>query len=76
MSQEQAKPIDLSVHETAYPTTSNPHQEAEVIDEINDLNDAVYDDDNVDASYPEPFDTDNEQTLADKQMTIANLSAS
>ncbi|WP_414543821.1 hypothetical protein [Nostoc sp. CCY0012] len=76
MNQEQGKPIDLSVHETSYPSKSRPHQEAEVIDEINDLNDAVHDDENVDAEKSEPFDTGSEQTLADRQITIANLSAS
>jgi hypothetical protein len=76
MNQEQGKPIDLAVHETAYPSTSRPHQETEVIDEINDLNDAVDGGENVDAEHPEPFDTGSEQTVADRQMTIANLSAS
>ncbi|MBE9049820.1 hypothetical protein IQ243_05265 [Nostocales cyanobacterium LEGE 11386] len=76
MTNKPQKPINLSVHESSDPRVISPNSDQAVSADINDLNDSVHDHENVDVPTPEPFDTDSNQNLVDKQITIANLSAS
>lgn len=75
MTQEQNKPINLAVHETADPRdiSLNPNQEASA--DSGDLNDSVHDDENVDTPNPGLLDSGDDKNLINSQISIANLSA-
>ncbi|MBH8563941.1 hypothetical protein I8748_17415 [Nostoc sp. CENA67] len=76
MTQEQDKLIDLSVHESAVPSVIDPNRDKKLdVDKNDDLNDSVHDHENVDVPTPDPLDTDNDNTVADRQIISANLGA-
>jgi len=77
MTQEKDKLIDLAVHESSVPSLLDLDKDKKTPENMNDLdlNDSVNDQKNADTPTPQPFDDSNEETLGDKQITIANLSA-
>ncbi|MBE9210288.1 hypothetical protein IQ244_28070 [Nostoc sp. LEGE 06077] len=75
MTQEKDKLINLSVHESSVPSLLDIDQNQQIPENMNDLNDSVPDHENADNPMPQPLDDANEETLGDKQITIANLSA-
>ncbi|MBU7582602.1 MAG: hypothetical protein KAF91_06770 [Nostoc sp. TH1S01] len=75
MAQEKDKLINLSVHESSVPSLLDVDGNEQTPKNQHDLNDSVPDDENADNPTPQPFDDANEQTLGNKQITIANLSA-
>jgi hypothetical protein len=79
MTQEQDKPINLSVHESSDPSVISPNPEREADSNSNYLDDAVddasHENKNADFSSPIPGDVESEEQNASRQSTIANLSA-
>ena len=75
MSQNQERPIKLSVHESSDPSVISRNLETEPSSNLNDLNDASHDDENVDVPTPGLTDTQSEDDIIDSPITIANLSA-
>lgn len=75
MTQEQNKPVNLSVHETADPSIFNPNLDTEASGDLNDLNDSVHDDENADVPTPGLLNNGNDENPVGSQITIANLSA-
>lgn len=75
MSQEKDKLINLAVHESSVSSILDIDKDKKTPENMNDLNDSVHDQENADAPTPQPFDDVNEETLGDKQITIANISA-
>lgn len=74
MSQNQDRPIKLSVHESSDPSVISHNLETEPSSNLNDLNDASHDDENVDVPTPGLTDTESDEQIV-SQTTIANLSA-
>lgn len=74
MSQNQDRPIKLSVHESSDPSVISRNLETEPSSNLNDLNDASHDDENVDVPTPGLTDTESDAQIV-SQTTIANLSA-
>lgn len=75
MSQNQDRPIKLSVHESSDPSIISRNPETEPSSNLNDLNDASHDDENVDVPTPGLTDTRSDEDIIDSPITIANLSA-
>lgn len=75
MTQEPRKPINLSVHETVDPSVFSPDTNAESYGELDELKDSNHDDENVDVQNPGLADGTNDESLGDRQIGIANLSA-
>ncbi|QSJ19781.1 hypothetical protein JYQ62_14355 [Nostoc sp. UHCC 0702] len=76
MTQEPDKLINLSVHESSVPSVIDPNRDQKLgVNKNDDLNDSVHDHDNLDVPNPEPLDTDNDNSVADKQIISANLGA-
>ncbi len=75
MTQEPRKLINLSVHESSDPSVISPNSQKEANGELNDLNDSTHDDKNVDVPNPDLFDATSDESIANSQISIANLSA-
>lgn len=75
MTQEPPKLINLSVHESSDPSVISPNSDQEASENIKNLDESVHDQENVDGSTSDPFDTESNENLVNKQITIANLGA-
>lgn len=75
MSQNQDRPIKLSVHESSDPSVISRNSETQPSSNLNDLNDASHDDENMDVPTPGLTDTESGEDIINSPITIANLSA-
>lgn len=75
MSQNQERPIKLSVHESSDPRIISRNLEVEPSSNLSDLNNASHDDENVDTPTSGLNDTEPGEQIVNSQTTIANLSA-
>jgi hypothetical protein len=70
MTQEPKQPIRLAVGESTDPSVISPNSH------VSDSNDSDREDEKVEVPNPKDADPNPDTTLGDRQITIANLSAS